>query len=30
MYLIDELKKDVPIWKKEFFKDGEVVVSDRA
>ncbi|MFT4682958.1 MAG: molybdopterin synthase catalytic subunit [Flavobacteriales bacterium] len=30
MYLIDELKKDVPIWKKEFFEDGEVVVSDRA
>ena len=22
--LVDELKKDVPIWKREFFSDGEV------
>lgn len=29
MYLIDELKKDVPIWKKECFEDGEVRVSER-
>lgn len=26
-YLIDTLKKTVPIWKKEFFEDGEVWVS---
>ena len=25
-YLIDALKKNVPIWKKEIFKDGEVWV----
>jgi molybdopterin synthase catalytic subunit len=25
-YAIDTLKKDVPIWKKEFFDDGEVWV----
>jgi molybdopterin synthase catalytic subunit len=23
-WLIDELKATVPIWKKEFFEDGEV------
>ena len=26
-FVIDELKKTVPIWKKEFFKDGEVWIS---
>lgn len=26
-YIIDELKKSVPIWKKEVFHDGEVWVS---
>lgn len=26
-YIIDELKKTVPIWKKEVFEDGEVWVS---
>lgn len=26
-YVIDELKKTVPIWKKEFFEDGEIWVS---
>lgn len=26
-YAIDELKKTVPIWKKEFFEDGEVWVA---
>lgn len=26
-YAIDELKKTVPIWKKEFFEDGEQWVS---
>ena len=25
-YAIDRLKKIVPIWKKEFFEDGEVWV----
>jgi len=25
-YAIDTLKKEIPIWKKEFFKDGEVWV----
>jgi molybdopterin synthase catalytic subunit len=25
-YAIDTLKKTVPIWKKEFFEDGEVWV----
>jgi molybdopterin synthase catalytic subunit len=25
-YAIDKLKKVVPIWKKEFFEDGEVWV----
>lgn len=25
-YLIDELKKVVPLWKKEIFEDGEVWV----
>jgi len=23
-YAIDTIKKDVPIWKKEFYEDGEV------
>jgi len=26
-FVIDELKKTVPIWKREFFEDGEVWVS---
>ena len=26
-FIIDELKKSVPIWKKEFFKDGDHWVS---
>jgi molybdopterin synthase catalytic subunit len=26
-YVIDELKKSVPIWKKEIFEDGDVWVS---
>ena len=26
-YVIDTLKKTVPIWKKEFFEDGEVWVA---
>ena len=26
-FVIDELKKTVPIWKKEFYEDGEVWVS---
>lgn len=26
-FCIDQLKKQVPIWKKEFFEDGEVWVS---
>lgn len=26
-FIIDELKKTVPIWKKEFFEDGEVWVA---
>lgn len=26
-YAIDELKKNVPIWKKEIFEDGEVWVA---
>ncbi len=29
MFMIDELKKDVPIWKKEFLKSGAQWVSDR-
>ena len=29
MFIIDELKKEVPIWKKECFEDGEEWVSDR-
>jgi molybdopterin synthase catalytic subunit len=28
-FVIDELKKSVPIWKKEFYRDGEVWVGDR-
>lgn len=27
-FFVDELKKTVPIWKKEFFEDGEVWVGD--
>jgi molybdopterin synthase catalytic subunit len=27
-YIIDELKKVVPIWKKEFFEDGKIWVDD--
>jgi molybdopterin synthase catalytic subunit len=27
-YAIDELKKRVPIWKKEIFEDGEVWVEN--
>lgn len=26
-FVIDELKKTVPIWKKEFYEDGEIWVS---
>lgn len=26
-FVIDELKKTVPIWKKEFYKDGEVWIN---
>lgn len=29
MFMIDELKKDVPIWKREFLKSGAEWVSDR-
>ncbi len=29
-YIIDTVKKTVPIWKKEFFADGEVWVSERS
>lgn len=28
-FIIDELKKDVPIWKKEFFEGGEEWISPR-
>lgn len=28
-FIIDELKKDVPIWKKECFTDGESWLTDR-
>lgn len=28
-FIIDELKKDVPIWKREYFTDGAEWVSDR-
>ena len=28
-YAIDTLKKTVPIWKKEFFEDGEVWVQEQ-
>lgn len=28
-YIIDELKKDVPIWKKEYFEGGEEWISPR-
>jgi molybdopterin synthase catalytic subunit len=29
-YVIDELKRTVPIWKKEFYADGAVWLDDRA
>jgi len=29
-YAIDALKKDVPIWKKEFFADGEIWVGSQS
>lgn len=29
-YIIDTIKKTVPIWKKEFYSDGAVWVSDRS
>ena len=29
-YAIDTLKRDVPIWKKEFFADGEVWVGSQS
>ncbi|TAK55654.1 MAG: molybdenum cofactor biosynthesis protein MoaE [Bacteroidetes bacterium] len=28
-FLIDRLKQEVPIWKKEFFEDGEIWVDSR-
>jgi len=28
-YIIDTVKKTVPIWKKEYYSDGEIWVSDR-
>ncbi len=28
-YIIDEIKKRVPIWKKEFYEDGSEWISDR-
>jgi len=28
-YIIDEIKKRVPIWKKEFYNDGSEWISDR-
>ncbi len=28
-YIIDEIKKRVPIWKKEFYDDGSEWISDR-
>ncbi|MFL2653789.1 MAG: molybdenum cofactor biosynthesis protein MoaE [Dehalococcoidia bacterium] len=28
-YFVDELKKTVPIWKKEFFEDGTVWINDK-
>ncbi len=28
-FIIDTIKKTVPIWKKEFYSDGEVWISDR-
>ena len=29
-YIIDEIKQKVPIWKKEFYKDGSNWISDRS
>ena len=28
-YFVDELKKTVPIWKKEFFEDGTIWINDK-
>tara|TARA_Y100001970_G_C14258361_1_gene877371 strand:+ start:361 stop:801 length:441 start_codon:yes stop_codon:yes gene_type:complete len=28
-YFVDELKKTVPIWKKEFFDDGTIWINDK-
>ena len=28
-FFVDELKKTVPIWKKEFFDDGTVWINDK-
>ena len=28
-FFVDELKKTVPIWKKEFFEDGTVWINDK-
>ncbi len=28
-YFVDELKKTVPIWKKEFFDDGTMWINDK-
>ena len=28
-FFVDELKKTVPIWKKEFFDDGTVRINDK-
>ncbi len=28
-FFVDELKKSVPIWKKEFFQDGTVWINDK-
>ncbi|HNX25073.1 MAG TPA: molybdenum cofactor biosynthesis protein MoaE, partial [Spirochaetota bacterium] len=29
-YIIDEIKKRVPIWKKEFYEDGSEWITDRS
>jgi len=29
-YIIDEIKKRVPVWKKEFYDDGSEWISDRS
>ncbi len=28
MYIIDEIKKKVPVWKKEFYSDGSVWITE--